>query len=153
MEAAAKKHEAIETDILAYEERVQAVVAVALELEAEYYHDIDRINARKYYVLRLVALSSGTTASQAYASGTVSAAATELPGSNQIDCRFKLSLLKLLVLQEMLYILDSMEELDARIRFFTKSHVICLARRPIGRQASADDKFQSKQWLICIWVF
>ena len=49
MEAAAKKHEAIETDILAYEERVQAVVAVALELEAENYHDIDRINARKYY--------------------------------------------------------------------------------------------------------
>ena len=141
VKAAAKKHEAID------------VVAVALELEAEYYHDIDRINARKYYVLRLVALSSGTTASQAYASGTVSAAATELPGSNQVDCRFKLSLLKLLVLQEMLYILDSMEELDARIRFFTKSHVICLARRPIGRQASADDKFQSKQWLICIWVF
>ena len=53
MEAAAKKHEAIETDILAYEERVQAVVAVALELEAENYHDIDRINARKDNVLRL----------------------------------------------------------------------------------------------------
>ena len=53
MEAAAKKHEAIETDILAYEERVQAVVAVAMELEAENYHDIDRINARKDNVLRL----------------------------------------------------------------------------------------------------
>lgn len=53
MEAAAKKHEAIETDILAYEERVQAVVAVAQELEAENYHDIDRINARKDNVLRL----------------------------------------------------------------------------------------------------
>lgn len=53
MEAAAKKHEAIETDILAYEERVQAVVAVALELQAENYHDIDRINARKDNVLRL----------------------------------------------------------------------------------------------------
>lgn len=46
MEAAAKKHEAIETDILAYEERVQAVVTVSQELEAENYHDIDRINAR-----------------------------------------------------------------------------------------------------------
>lgn len=42
VEAAAKKHEAIETDIFAYEERVQAVVAVSQELEAENYHDIDR---------------------------------------------------------------------------------------------------------------
>ncbi|XP_042895897.1 spectrin beta chain [Parasteatoda tepidariorum] len=46
VEAAAKKHEAIETDIYAYEERVQAVVAVAQELETENYHDIERINAR-----------------------------------------------------------------------------------------------------------
>jgi spectrin beta len=53
VEAAAKKHEAIETDIFAYEERVQAVVAVAQELEQENYHDIDRINARKDNVLRL----------------------------------------------------------------------------------------------------
>ena len=53
VEAAAKKHEAIETDIFAYEERVQAVVAVAHELEAENYHDIERINARKDNVLRL----------------------------------------------------------------------------------------------------
>lgn len=35
VEAAAKKHEAIETDIFAYEERVQAVVAVCSELQAE----------------------------------------------------------------------------------------------------------------------
>ena len=46
VEAACKKHEAIETDIFAYEERVQAVVSVAYELEQENYHDIDRINAR-----------------------------------------------------------------------------------------------------------
>lgn len=46
VEAATKKHEAIETDIYAYEERVQAVVAVAEELESENYHDINRINAR-----------------------------------------------------------------------------------------------------------
>ena len=46
VEAATKKHEAIETDINAYEERVQAVMAVAYELEQENYHDIDRINAR-----------------------------------------------------------------------------------------------------------
>lgn len=37
VEAAAKKHEAIETDILAYEERVQAVVAVCTELQYEKY--------------------------------------------------------------------------------------------------------------------
>uniref|UniRef100_A0A915D0Y9 Calponin-homology (CH) domain-containing protein n=1 Tax=Ditylenchus dipsaci TaxID=166011 RepID=A0A915D0Y9_9BILA len=47
VEAANKKHEAIETDIYAYEERVQAVVAVAGELEAENYHEVDRINERK----------------------------------------------------------------------------------------------------------
>jgi spectrin beta len=46
VEAATKKHEAIETDINAYEERVQAVVSVAYELEQENFHDIDRINAR-----------------------------------------------------------------------------------------------------------
>ena len=46
VEAATKKHEAIETDINAYEERVQAVVSVAYDLEQENYHDIDRINAR-----------------------------------------------------------------------------------------------------------
>ena len=53
VEAAAKKHEAIETDIFAYEERVLAVVAVAQELEAENYHDIERINLRKENVMRL----------------------------------------------------------------------------------------------------
>lgn len=53
VEAAAKKHEAIETDISAYSERVQAVVQVALELESENYHDINRINMRKDNVLRL----------------------------------------------------------------------------------------------------
>lgn len=46
VEAAGKKHEAIETDIFSYEERVQAVVTVCQELESENYHDIDRINMR-----------------------------------------------------------------------------------------------------------
>nr|XP_046186100.1 spectrin beta chain, non-erythrocytic 1-like isoform X1 [Oncorhynchus gorbuscha] len=53
VDAATKKHEAIETDITAYEERVQAVVSVAKELEAEKYHDIKRIAARKDNVIRL----------------------------------------------------------------------------------------------------
>ncbi|NXP71229.1 SPTB1 protein, partial [Ramphastos sulfuratus] len=53
VEAAKKKHEAIETDTTAYKERVQAIVAVARELELEGYHDIQRINARKDNILRL----------------------------------------------------------------------------------------------------
>ncbi|CAD5231758.1 unnamed protein product [Bursaphelenchus xylophilus] len=53
VEAALKKHEAIETDIHAYEERVQAVVAVAGELEAENYNDIERIIASKDHILEL----------------------------------------------------------------------------------------------------
>lgn len=40
VEAAAKKHEAIETDIFAYEERVQAVVAVCAELQTERFTQI-----------------------------------------------------------------------------------------------------------------
>ncbi|XP_033918041.1 spectrin beta chain, erythrocytic [Melopsittacus undulatus] len=53
VEAAKKKHEAIETDTAAYKERVKAIEAVAKELEAEGYHDIQRINKRKDNILRL----------------------------------------------------------------------------------------------------
>ncbi|XP_061856553.1 spectrin beta chain, erythrocytic [Colius striatus] len=53
VEAAKKKHEAIETDTAAYKERVQAIEAVARELEVEGYHDIQRIKARKDNILRL----------------------------------------------------------------------------------------------------
>ncbi|NXW25502.1 SPTB1 protein, partial [Circaetus pectoralis] len=53
VEAAKKKHEAIETDTAAYRERVQAIEAVAKELEVEGYHDIQRINRRKDNILRL----------------------------------------------------------------------------------------------------
>ncbi|KAE8288242.1 Spectrin beta chain, non-erythrocytic 1 Beta-II spectrin Embryonic liver fodrin Fodrin beta chain [Larimichthys crocea] len=53
VEAATRKHEAIETDIGAYWERVAAVEAVAKELEAEGYHDVRRIIARRDNVLRL----------------------------------------------------------------------------------------------------
>lgn len=48
-----RKHEAIETDIVAYSGRVQAVGAVAAELAAEHYHDIQRIAARQHNVARL----------------------------------------------------------------------------------------------------
>lgn len=53
VEAASKKHEAIETDILAYEDRVQAIVSVASELQQENYHDSERIIARKDNVIKL----------------------------------------------------------------------------------------------------
>ncbi|XP_051791286.1 spectrin family protein isoform X2 [Erpetoichthys calabaricus] len=53
VEAATRKHEAIETDISAYSERVAAVVSVAKELQAENYHDIRRVLARRDNVLRL----------------------------------------------------------------------------------------------------
>lgn len=53
VEAASKKHEAIETDIFAYEDRVQAVVSVAKELQSENYHDSERIIARKDNVIKL----------------------------------------------------------------------------------------------------
>ncbi|KAL4659700.1 spectrin beta chain, non-erythrocytic 1-like isoform X3 [Arapaima gigas] len=53
VEAATRKHEAIETDIGAYGERVAAVEAVARELETEGYHEVRRVLARRDNVLRL----------------------------------------------------------------------------------------------------
>ncbi|XP_043206093.1 spectrin beta chain-like isoform X2 [Amphibalanus amphitrite] len=95
VEASAKKHEAIETDILAYEERVLAVVAVAEELQTENYHDIERINARKDNVLRL----------WNYLLELLRARRMRLELSLQLQQNF----------QEMLYILDSMEEHKMRL--------------------------------------
>ncbi|XP_033634187.1 spectrin beta chain-like [Asterias rubens] len=90
VEAAAKKHEAIETDIYAYQERVLAVVAVAQELEEEKYHDNERIIARKDNVLRLwdylIELLKGRRS------------------------RLDLSVEVQRIFQEMLLLLDSMEE-------------------------------------------
>jgi len=95
VEAAAKKHEAIETDIFAYEERVQAVVGVAKELEAERYHDVARILARRDNVLRLWNFL------------------LELLRLRRM--RLELSLQLQQNFQEMLYILDSMEEMKGRL--------------------------------------
>ncbi|KAL2086658.1 hypothetical protein ACEWY4_017717 [Coilia grayii] len=91
VEAATKKHEAIETDIAAYEERVQAVVAVATELEAENYHDIKRINARRDNVLRLWEYL------------------LELLKARRHRLEMNLGLQR--VFQEMLYIMDWMDEM------------------------------------------
>uniref|UniRef100_A0A2A4JKU8 Spectrin beta chain, non-erythrocytic 2 n=1 Tax=Heliothis virescens TaxID=7102 RepID=A0A2A4JKU8_HELVI len=95
VEAAAKKHEAIETDIFAYEERVQAVVAVCSELQGERYHDMERVSARRDNVLRL----------WAYLLELLRARRARLELSLQLQQNF----------QEMLYILDSMEEIKMRL--------------------------------------
>ncbi|KAK2865688.1 hypothetical protein Q7C36_001744 [Tachysurus vachellii] len=91
VEAATKKHEAIETDIAAYEERVQVVVAVASELEAENYHDIKRITVRKDNVLRLWGYL------------------LELLRARRQRLELNLGLQR--VFQEMLYIMDWMDEM------------------------------------------
>ncbi|KAM9733521.1 spectrin beta chain, non-erythrocytic 4 isoform 2-T2 [Menidia menidia] len=51
VEAAMKKHEAIEADIASYEERIGVVVELSAEMEAEGYYDIRRISARKENIL------------------------------------------------------------------------------------------------------
>ncbi|XP_062320151.1 spectrin beta chain, non-erythrocytic 1 isoform X3 [Osmerus eperlanus] len=91
VEAATKKHEAIETDIAAYEERVRAVVSVARELEAENYHDIKRITARKDNVNRLWEYL------------------LELLKARRLRLEMNLGLQR--VFQEMLYIMDWMDEM------------------------------------------
>eukprot|EP00106_Octopus_bimaculoides_P014006 XP_014781448.1 PREDICTED: spectrin beta chain-like [Octopus bimaculoides] len=95
VEAATKKHEAIETDINAYEERVQAVIAVSNELQQENYHDINRIAARKDNVLSLWNYL------------------LELLRARRMRLELSLNLQK--IFQEMLYILDWMEEIKARL--------------------------------------
>ncbi|KAK6300195.1 hypothetical protein J4Q44_G00282930 [Coregonus suidteri] len=91
VDAATKKHEAIETDITAYEERVQAVVSVAKELEAEKYHDMKRIAARKDNVIRLWEYL------------------LELLKARRQRLEMNLGLQR--VFQEMLYIMDWMDEM------------------------------------------
>ncbi|XP_032363266.1 spectrin beta chain, non-erythrocytic 1 [Etheostoma spectabile] len=91
VEAATKKHEAIETDIAAYEERVRAVVSVARELEAEQYHDIKRVAARKDNVVRLWEYL------------------LELLRARRLRLEMNLGLQR--VFQEMLHIMDWMDEM------------------------------------------
>lgn len=95
VEAATKKHEAIETDINAYEERVQAVIAVSNELQQENYHDISRIIVRRDNVLCLWNYL------------------LELLRARRMRLELSLNLQK--IFQEMLYILDWMEEIKARL--------------------------------------
>ncbi|MGH0114937.1 UNVERIFIED_CONTAM: hypothetical protein FKN15_065861 [Acipenser sinensis] len=52
VEAAMKKHEAIEADISSYEERIAVVVELSAEMESESYYDVRRIAAQKDNIRR-----------------------------------------------------------------------------------------------------
>ncbi|XP_056140178.1 spectrin family protein isoform X1 [Lampris incognitus] len=96
VEAATRKHEAIETDIGAYGERVAAVEAVARELEAESYHDVRRILARRDNVLRL----------WEYLKELLAARRERLNAHRDLQR----------LLQEMRYIMDWMEDMKGRLQ-------------------------------------
>ncbi|KAL1791432.1 hypothetical protein HispidOSU_031447 [Sigmodon hispidus] len=95
VEAAKKKHEAIETDTAAYEERVKALEDLAQELEKENYHDQKRIMARKDNILRLWSYLQ------------------ELLQSRRQRLEATLALQKLF--QDMLHSIDWMDEIKAHI--------------------------------------
>ncbi|XP_014871899.1 spectrin beta chain, erythrocytic isoform X3 [Poecilia latipinna] len=95
VEAAKKKHDAIETDITAYEERVQALVNISKELESERYHDAKRIDVRKDNILRLWDYLQ------------------ELLRARRGRLDMNLTLQR--IFQEMLYIISWMDEMKARL--------------------------------------
>uniref|UniRef100_A0AAY5KRR1 Spectrin beta chain n=1 Tax=Esox lucius TaxID=8010 RepID=A0AAY5KRR1_ESOLU len=96
VEAATRKHEAIETDIGAYGERVAAVEAVARELEAENYHEVRRVLARRDNVLRL----------WEYLKELLAARRERLHAHRDLQR----------LLQEMQYIMDWMEDMKGRLQ-------------------------------------
>uniref|UniRef100_A0A672PZT3 Spectrin beta chain n=1 Tax=Sinocyclocheilus grahami TaxID=75366 RepID=A0A672PZT3_SINGR len=96
VEAATRKHEAIETDIQAYGERVATVEAVARELEAEGYHEVRRILARRDNVLRL----------WEYLKELLAARRERLNAHRDLQR----------LLQEMSYIMDWMEDMKSRLQ-------------------------------------
>ncbi|XP_031435870.1 spectrin beta chain, erythrocytic isoform X2 [Clupea harengus] len=95
VEAAKKKHDAIETDIAAYEERVLALLAMSKELETERYHDAKRIDARKDNILRLWDYLQ------------------ELLKARRSRLEKNLTLQR--IFQEMLYIINWMDDMKARL--------------------------------------
>lgn len=87
-----KKHEAIEADISSYEERMSAVVELAVEMESEGYYDIRRIMARKDNILKQWNLLK------------------ELVTGRKTRLEKNLALQK--TFQEMVYMIDWMEEMQ-----------------------------------------
>uniref|UniRef100_A0A803SWE2 Spectrin beta chain n=1 Tax=Anolis carolinensis TaxID=28377 RepID=A0A803SWE2_ANOCA len=95
VEAAMKKHEAIEADISSYQERIQVVVELAQEMESESYYDSKRINAQKDNVLRQWGLL------------------TELVSARRARLEQNLALQK--IFQEMVYMIDWMDDMQAQL--------------------------------------
>ncbi|XP_017540531.1 spectrin beta chain, non-erythrocytic 4 isoform X3 [Pygocentrus nattereri] len=95
VEAAMKKHEAIEADISSYEERIGVVVELAAEMEAEGYYDIRRILARKENILGQWSLLK------------------ELVVGRKTRLEKNLALQK--TFQEMVYMIDWMEEMQVQL--------------------------------------
>uniref|UniRef100_A0A8B9KY93 Spectrin beta chain n=1 Tax=Astyanax mexicanus TaxID=7994 RepID=A0A8B9KY93_ASTMX len=94
VEAAMKKHEAIEADISSYEERIGVVVELASEMEVEGYYDIRRILARKENILGQWSLLK------------------ELVVGRKTRLEKNLALQK--TFQDMVYMIDWMEEMQVR---------------------------------------
>uniref|UniRef100_A0A673H6Q2 Spectrin beta chain n=1 Tax=Sinocyclocheilus rhinocerous TaxID=307959 RepID=A0A673H6Q2_9TELE len=92
VEAAMKKHEAIEADIMSYEERISVVVELATEMESEGYYDIRRILARKENIFGQWSLLK------------------ELVVGRKTRLEKNLALQK--TFQEMVYMIDWMEEMQ-----------------------------------------
>nr|XP_056701927.1 spectrin beta chain, non-erythrocytic 4 [Euleptes europaea] len=95
VEAAMKKHEAIEADISSYQERIQVVVELAQEMESEGYYDSKRIGAQRDNVLRQWGLLKGL----------VSARRARLEQNVALQKIF----------QEMVYMIDWMDEMQAQL--------------------------------------
>uniref|UniRef100_A0A8C1GFK4 Spectrin beta chain n=1 Tax=Cyprinus carpio TaxID=7962 RepID=A0A8C1GFK4_CYPCA len=95
VEAAMKKHEAIEADILSYEERISVVVELANEMESEGYFDIRRILARKENILGQWSLLK------------------ELVVGRKARLEKNLALQK--TFQDMVYMIDWMEEMQVKL--------------------------------------
>ncbi|XP_077141682.1 spectrin beta chain, non-erythrocytic 4 [Ranitomeya variabilis] len=92
VEAAMKKHEAIEADISSYEERIQVVADLAQEMESEGYYDICRITAQKDNIQRQWNLLK------------------ELLSARRARLERNLALQK--IFQEMVYMIDWMDEMQ-----------------------------------------
>uniref|UniRef100_A0A674MFJ7 Spectrin beta chain n=1 Tax=Takifugu rubripes TaxID=31033 RepID=A0A674MFJ7_TAKRU len=100
VEAAMKKHEAIEADIASYEERIGVVVELSAEMESEGYYDIRRILARKENILGQWKLLK------------------ELVAGRRTRLEKNLALQK--IFQDMVYMIDWME--DTQVQLLSKDY-------------------------------
>ncbi|XP_043918071.1 spectrin beta chain, non-erythrocytic 1-like [Protopterus annectens] len=105
VEAAMKKHEAIEADVSSYQERIQVILDLAVEMETENYYDIKRINAKKNNILRQWNMLK------------------ELLSARRGRLELNLSLQK--IFQEMVYMIDWMEDMQVHLKL---SKTITLSR-------------------------